>query len=360
MTIRRFHLLIALAVCCSVNAAAAALVPPAGYTAPVSQNSGAFDCPTLPEPFTGPLDFPSKYEGSGKARDQLNKDSDAEYKARSKPINDMEKGITKLVDKYLETGRPQVLRCAVDSYLAWARAGALEGAGPTHTGRSARKWALASLSGAYLKLKFSSTQPLAQYPAQAASIERWLGTLADKVVSEWDPNQPIEKINNHYYWAAWSVMATSVILDRRDLFDWSTHLYRIFSTQVDEDGYLPNELHRQTRALGYHIYAITPLAMIAAFGKANGLDLAGEGHGALRRVVDVTLQGVENPALFEQRTGKRQEVRGADTQDYELAWLEPYCWTVSCSSAAAQKLASLRPVQNTRLGGDMTRVFTGQ
>ena len=42
--------------------------------------------------------------------------------------------------------------------------------------------------------------------------------MADQVVSDWD-SLPLEKTNNHSYWAAWSVMATSIATNRRDLFD---------------------------------------------------------------------------------------------------------------------------------------------
>lgn len=339
--------------------AADALVAPPGYSAPVGHAGGSYSCPQAPAPYTGTLDFPSKYEGSGKARDQLNEASDAEYKQRSRPITDFEKGVNKIVGKYLETGRPEALRCALDWYGGWADAHGLQGPATTHTGKSARKWALASLSGAWLHLKFSSSQPLAADPARAQKIEAWLGQLGDQVVSEWDASQPPNKINNHFYWAAWAVMATGVATNRRELFDWSVGIYRTFASQVDADGYLPNELARQTRALGYHNFAITPVAMMAAFGKANGLDLPGAGDGALTRLANRTLQGVADPGVFESKSGYRQALDGFDEPDTKLAWLEPYCWAVACNAAAAAKLAALRPMSNTRLGGNMTQAFGG-
>ncbi|HKE47149.1 MAG TPA: alginate lyase family protein, partial [Rhodanobacteraceae bacterium] len=226
-----------------------------------------------------------------------------------------------------------------------------------HTGRSLRKWTLGTLSSAWLKLEFSSTQPLAAYPQQAQAVQAWLGKIGDRVVAEWPETDPVEKINNHYYWAAWSVMATSVVTNRRDLFDWSAKMYGIFADQVDAEGYLPNELARETRALGYNNYAITPVAMMAAFGKANGVDLAGEGHGALKRAADRTLSGIADPHVFEAKTGKEQDLEGLDQQDSKLAWLEPYCWTVGCDGATAQKAASIRPMKNRRLGGNLSTLF---
>lgn len=341
-----------------MSAHAQTLLPPPGYSHAVERKGGgSFDCAQPPAPFTGKLDFPSKYEGSGKARDQLNEDADARYKALTKPINDMEKGVVRSVDKYMSTGNPGALKCALDAYIAWADADALLGPAANHTGRSLRKWSLASMSGAYLRLQYSSSKPLAQFQQESHKIETWLGKIADRVVTEWPENDPIAKINNHYYWAAWGVMATSVVTNRRDLFDWSVKMYDIFANQVDADGYLPNEMARQSRALGYNNYAITPIAMMAAFGKANGVDLAAEGHGALKRAADRTLIGIADPRVFETRTGVTQVLEGFDEQNSKLAWLEPYCWTVGCSGAAEQKAESLRPMKNTRLGGNVTASF---
>jgi len=337
--------------------AAAALVPPPGYYGPVGHSDEAFRCPDMPTPFTGTLDFPSKYEGSGKARDQLNEASDAEYKAKSKPISDMEKGINKIVDKYMETGKPEALQCALAWYGAWSHAHALLGNSVSHTGKSVRKWSLASLSGAWLHLKFSSSKPLAAYPEQTQQIESWLNDIVNKVVTEWDENAPPEKLNNHFYWAAWSVMATSIVTDRRDLFDWATRIYNGFAEQVDAEGYLHNELVRNTRALSYHNFAITPLAMIAAFGKANGVNLPDAGGGALTRLANRTLQGIAKPQVFQDKTGYRQLLEGLDEPGGKLVWLEPYCWSLSCSAAIISQRNGLRPLKNARLGGNMTRVF---
>jgi poly(beta-D-mannuronate) lyase len=338
-------------------ALAGQLVPPPGYYAPVGHTAKAASCPPPPAPFSGILDFPSKYEGSGKSRDTLNEDSEARYKELTRPITDMEKGATGLVDQYMDSGSPQTLDCVLSWYGSWADANGLLGPAANHTGRSMRKWALASLSSAWLRLQFSSSQPLAAHAREAQKIEAWLGRIGSQVITEWGQNDPLAKINNHYYWAAWAVMATSVVTDRRDLFDWSTKMYAIFAKQVDEEGYLPNEMARQTRAAGYQVYALTPIAMIAAFGKANQVDLAGEGNNALQRAAERAIGAYDDPRPYQAKTGKKQVLEGADEQRSKLAWLEAYCWTVQCTGAPASKLAALRPLKNTRLGGDQTAVF---
>jgi poly(beta-D-mannuronate) lyase len=328
-------------------------VPPPGYLAPAGHGGGGVNCAAPPAPFTAVLDFPSKYEGSGKARDQVNEAAEAEYKEKIRPINEMEKGVNKLVDQYLKGGQEAALQCALMWMTRWAQADALDNDAANHTGKSMRKWALGSIASAYLRLKFCGSHPLAAFPKESQQIEAWLGRIADRVMPEWQQTDP--KLNNHYYWAAWAEMATAVALNRRDLFDWSVSMYRVFEKQLDADGYLPNELARDSRALGYHAYALTPLSMIAAFAKANGVDLPKEGNGALARLAERVLQGAQNPGTFAAKTGTEQNLEGVAEDKWP--WLEPYCWSVGCSGAAAAKLNAIRPANSYRLGGDLTAAF---
>lgn len=338
--------------------ATAQLLPPAGYRAPVvTTEAKSFRCPTPPTPYTAVLDFPSKYEGSGKARNQVNRDAEARYRRKTAPITEMEKGVNKLVNRYLAGGNPAVLACALDWYQRWSDAGALRNDATNHTGRSMRKWALGSLSGAWLRLRHAGNDPLAANVARAQRIERWLGAIGDQVVREWPVNDLRERFNNHYYWAAWALVATGVATDRRDLFDAALALYRVFATQVDADGYLPNELARETRALSYHNYSLGPLAMVAAFAQANGVELAGEDRGALQRLALRTFAGLEDPSIFERRTGFAQELSEFDDPQTKLAWLEPYCWTVGCGRELQRRRELLRPLGSYRLGGNLTAAF---
>lgn len=345
----------------SASQAGAELRPPPGYYAePAARpdaKAKAFVCPTMPAPFTGTLDFPSKYEGSGKARDTLNEGADRRYKTLTQPITAFEKGATKLVDRYMDSGNPAVLQCVLAWYGGWASAGGLLGPATNHTGKSMRKWALGSLSGAWLRLQYSRAQPLQSQASQAAAVQAWLGAIGKRVVGEWDLSAPVERINNHSYWAAWAVMATSVVTQDQTLYDWALRAYRVFATQVDADGFLPNEIARQTRAAGYQVYAVTPLAMIAAFAKANGTDLADQGGQALPRAVQRALSAYDDPSAFAARTGQRQTLEGADEQSAKLAWLEPYCWAVTCAPPLLAKRDGLRPMKNSRLGGDLTAIY---
>lgn len=334
--------------------AQAALVPPPGFMAPVRAGSNS-DCPPAPAPFTQALDFPSKYAGSGAARDQRNAVADKAYKQKAEQITDFEKGLSKQVERFLQGGHAAQLDCAVAWLGGWSEAEALLGKAENHTGAAVRKWALGSIAAAYLRLKFSSSQPLQTHGDATATIETWLGRIADQVVREWS-DVPERNFNNHEYWASWAVMATAVALDRRDLFDWSIDNYRRAAAQVDADGYLANELARETRALQYHNYSLPPLTMIAAFAKANDLDLTHENGDALKRLAARALAGIDDPQIFQAKTGKIQEKDGTDEAS-KFSWLEPYCWLYDCDHKLALRLERYRPINTYRLGGDITALF---
>jgi poly(beta-D-mannuronate) lyase len=340
------------------SAAHAALVPPQGYYEGIDQlkhSDGNFRCEPAPKPFTGALQFRSKYEGSDKARATLNVASEKAFRESTQDITTLEKGVSKMIGQYLRDGRPAQLDCALGWLQAWAQADALESTDFNHTGKSMRKWALGSMSGSWLRLKFSNAQPLAAHQAQAEQIEKWLAHLAEQTVRDWS-DLPLEQINNHSYWAAWSVMATAVATDRRDLFDWAVKEYRIGVNQVDEQGFLPNEVKRRQRALAYHNYALPPLAMIASFAQANGVDLRKENNFALQRLGEGVLAGARDPAQFNARAGVKQDLKELQV-DSKYAWLEPWCALYQCVGDTLARKHHMQPFNSFRMGGDMTRVY---
>ena len=340
------------------GAAHAALVPPQGYYEGIEKlktGDGHFRCEATPKPYTGALQFRSKYEGSDSARATLNEDSEQAFRDSTKDITTLERGVAKMVNQYMRDGRPAQLDCALTWLGTWARADALMSTHYNHTGKSMRKWALGSMSGSWLRLKFSNSQPLAAHQAEAELIEKWFARLAEQTVRDWS-DLPLEKINNHSYWAAWSVMATAVATDRRDLFDWAVKEYKIGANQVDDQGFLPNEIKRKQRALAYHNYALPPLAMIASFAKANGVDLRSENNFALQRLGEGVLAGARDPQHFAQRAGVKQDMKDLKVES-KYAWLEPWCALYQCVGDTQQRKHGMQPFNSFRLGGDLTRVY---
>ncbi|PYB81894.1 mannuronate-specific alginate lyase [Pseudomonas sp. LB-090624] len=340
------------------GAAQAALVPPQGYYEGIEKlktGDGNFRCEAAPKPYTGALQFRSKYEGSDKARATLNVASEKAFRKSTEDITTLEKGVSKMVGQYMRDGRPAQLDCTLTWLGSWARANALLSTDYNHTGKSMRKWALGSMSGSWLRLKFSNAQPLAAHQAEAELIEKWLARLAEQTVRDWS-DLPLEKINNHSYWAAWSVMATAVATDRRDLFDWAVKEFKVGANQVDEQGFLPNEVKRKQRALAYHNYALPPLAMIASFAQANQVDLRSENNFALQRLGEGVLYGARDPRHFAERAGEKQDMKDLKV-DSKYAWLEPWCALYQCVGDTLERKHDMQPFNSFRLGGDVTRVY---
>jgi poly(beta-D-mannuronate) lyase len=335
---------------------AADLVPPRGYYAPVDVDAKAKgNCKAPPAPYTAKLEFRSKYEGSDKARATLNPKAEKAFREKTASITEMERGTSKMVMEYMREGQRTQLECTLQWLGSWAQANALLSTEYNHTGMSMRKWALGSMASAYLRLKFSESQPLAPYRAQTQVIESWFSRLADQVVHDWS-DLPLKKINNHSYWAAWSVMATAVATNRQDLFDWSVAQFRVAAGQVDRDGFLPNELKRNQRALAYHNYSLPPLAMIASFAQANGVDLREENDAALRRLGEKVIAGVDDQGAFDKKTGKDQDMSELK-KHAKFSWLEPWCSLYSCSASTVEWKNEMGPYKTFRLGGDVTQVF---
>lgn len=346
-----FLMILAAAGSFSAMAAGAQYLPPAGFTLPVRPAATtAVTCPPVPPPFTGALRLRSKYEGSDAARATLNAGAEQAYHDATRTVDAMERQVSRLVQRGDN-------RCAIRALDSWARTGALTSTDTTHTGRAVRKWALASFSSAWIQLKFAPQYPLKDDPAAASQVENWLSQLGTLVARDWK-GLPLNKINNHSYWAGWALMSTALATGRDDLFADAVALLRTALRQVDDRGFLPNELKRRQRALAYHNYALQPLVMLALFARASQVPLSDAETAALKRLGERVIAGLDDPTPFRDATGVKQD-RHFLNQPTNLAWLEAWCSLYTCSAAVNNRLAPLRPLNNVRLGGNLTRL-TGQ
>ncbi|MEQ1615365.1 MAG: alginate lyase family protein, partial [Hyphomicrobiaceae bacterium] len=119
---------------------------------------------------------------------------------------------------------------------------------------------------------------------------------------------------------------------------------------IAADGTLPMEIARGGRAIHYHAFAVMPLVVLAELGRARGEDWYALGDGALHRLVDVTLRGLADPALFDRLAQVAQQrpvthVGGA-------GWLQLY-------GARFPERLQNRPLPDTKpghrwIGGDVT------
>lgn len=306
-------------------------------------------CPAAPAPYTAQLEFPSKYEGSGKSRDTLNPEAEARYKLATRSLQAFESGLSELSDRYVD-GQPKAAACALSWLDSWARATALTGTA-NMTGKAVRKWTLSAAAFNFLKIRDAAGLP----PEQLQRVRAWLRQVAGIVVQE-HLNLPSQKINNHFYWAAAAVGATGIATDDRALLDWAFDSYRRSVRDIDAEGVLPREMARRTRALSYHLFALQPLVMLAEMGRVNGVDLYAEGNCALCRLINRVTDGIQDPAFFEDRTGVRQVMEdGPDGR--AMIWVAILARACPGDSRLKALKARFAPFSGRRLGGNLTDVY---
>ncbi|MET0180443.1 MAG: alginate lyase family protein [Novosphingobium sp.] len=239
-------------------------------------------------------------------------------------------------------------RCALMWLNSWAEQDALLGK-VNEAGVPLRKWELASLAAAYLKIRSAPNDP-----EQSARVRRWLARVASAVRADYSRNPEADsRSNNHLNWAAWAVMAAAIAADDRDLFEWSVDRFRFAIAKIEPDGTLPLELKRRQLAFAYHNFALGPLVMLREGASANGLFLTPGEDARLQALIDLLIAGIDDPDALRAKAGP---------QDFDhlspasLAWLEPY-YARSRDPRAARLLARYRPLSYTRLGGNLTELF---
>jgi poly(beta-D-mannuronate) lyase len=278
----------------------------------------------------------------------------AAYRDAVKPIELFETGIARASDRFVRTGDQDGARCALAWMVRWADAGAMLDAG-TSQGGYVRKWGLAAVAAATLKIRAADVNPVA-----LSRVREWIRRWAGLVRDEYEARPTLSSHrNNHLYWAAWSVGLAAAGLDDRALLDWSIVKLRVGIDQIDERGFLPLEVARKGRTLHYHVFAVAPLVLGAELAAANGIDLYAYRDGALHRLVETIVAGLGNPAPFAETAGVTQETKGLISGG-DLGWLEAYVARfpdLPASTAAAQYLTRVRPAFHRWYGGDATLLY---
>ena len=324
------------------------------YQTPEDKDGGDYDCERV-EPHVGSLSLTSKYKGSDSARNNLNKQAYEEYKKATSNVRDFEKAVIAAADDYQVDGDgPEALDCVLDNLDAWASSDALLTDDINHVGQAVRKWALAAAANAYLRM-WTSAPEAAMDLERARRIEDWFLRLSDGV-RDYYTDREAKKVNNHDYWAAWAVMSASVATQDCDDWNWSLAKFDEAMGQINEDGYLPKELSRETRALEYMNYAMQPLTMIALFAEVNGNSVYERYQDQFTKMAGNVVAGLDDPERIEDITGDEQIVDGL-YKAWSLAWMEPWQAAWGPVEGMPAFLDELRPMKSTRLGGDISYLY---
>lgn len=273
------------------------------------------------------------------------------YAADTRAITAFTRRVSAMADGFSEgtESGSRDAHCALSWMNSWAEQDAMLGR-VNATGESVRKWELATLATAYLKIR---SAPLDR--DKAARVRRWLGRVAEAVRSDYSHNlKEDSRSNNHLNWAAWAVMTAAIAADDRYLFDWSIERFRYALHQIGPDGTLPLELKRRQLAASYHNYALAPLIMLREGAIANGASVSADEDARMMRLVDLVLDTLADPKFLENKAGYKQDITKITAT--HLAWLEPY-FARSRDARAIPLLERYRPLSFSRLGGNLTVQF---
>jgi poly(beta-D-mannuronate) lyase len=245
----------------------------------------------------------------------------AAYNASSNPVKAAGMAIVKAADDYRTTGSKAAAQCAMGRIVGMAQEKSLSGKMSSSQAYYVQGWVVGAIAIAYLKVRETGDAT----PEQMALVGKWLHSVGSQTREYYDAHQKTDggKGNNHFYWAGVELAAIGVAANNQSDFDWGMATYDNGVEQIRPDGTLPLEMARGSKALHYHLYALAPLVLLAEFGEANGLAMYTRAHGAIHRLVNVSVGGLQDPAAFAKATGVKQEVPKRPSGD-QIGWAPPY------------------------------------
>ena len=226
-------------------------------------------------------------------------------KEQLEPIRDFSESVSRMADWYIADGDAKAAQCGLAWLRAWADGGAILGklktvgddGGDAAANNELRF--LANVAFAYLKLQAAAA------PKDQDAINSWLGKLAARV-QQYERGVEVKKRNNNYYKSGAALMATGIAIKNSEYVAEGRKIYDFAVSQIEDDGTLPREMHRQIKALIYHNAAACPLVMMAELARSQGQDLYAAQNHRLDRLVNRVVEGLKDPAFFQVASGHKQ------------------------------------------------------
>jgi poly(beta-D-mannuronate) lyase len=244
----------------------------------------------------------------------------AAYTASAGPVKNSGTVIVAAADAFRQTGSKAAGQCVVRLSESLAKQQSFSGRMSSNQAFYVQGWIGGAIAIAYLKVRGYDLGTA----ADEAAIGAWLKVIAKSTRDYYDARATTgDGQNNHLYWAGVEIAAIGIVANDRHDFDWGIKTYDNGVNRIQPDGTLPLEMERGARALHYHLYALAPLVELAEFGEANGLDLYAHNHGAIQRLVKLSVAGLVDPTPFQKATGMKQDISAHPSGD-QIGWAPPY------------------------------------
>ncbi|MGE0627384.1 MAG: alginate lyase family protein [Hyphomicrobiaceae bacterium] len=266
----------------------------------IVSHAAAASCPAPPAPVRD-IAIPRYY--SDKAGTRIDPVLKARHQDAAAPLKAFLQTVARDADRSLKLRRPQdreeAAQCAIAWLETWARGEALLGRMANPQSEYERKWDLAGIALAYLKLKSFATD------TQRRVIEAWLDQVATEARRFFEDKN--RKRNNQWYWLGVALGATALATGNEAHWREARSIMADAAGDIRPDGALPMELARGRQALHYHVFSAMALVMLAELGAVRGEDWYGLGNGALHRLIGLTVKGYAEDGVFERLTGEAQD-----------------------------------------------------
>jgi poly(beta-D-mannuronate) lyase len=310
----------------------------------LGQPLGRFSCPppTAPVRDLTPESFYGDRDGS-----IVNPAALARYREAVRPLTVFEAQVTAIGDAFVRS-RPAeraAAACTLEWLDAWAAQDALLGR-VSRQGLQDRASALVAIAASYLKVMDVQRSPRA---------EAWVRRLSAAVLASHASPSGGGAKDHQAYWAGAAVGLAGAVLNEKPLYAWGVGQLRQGILQIAQDGTLPLELARKSKARHYHDLALIALVQLAELAAQNGTDLYRDPDGGLRRLGNRVIESLDDPGVFERLTGARQEWMG-ELSGGDLVWMEPYFARVG-DRRLVPWLTRFRPLRLPAFGGDATLLY---
>ncbi|MBX9468698.1 alginate lyase [Rhizobium sp. WL3] len=306
------------------------------------------------------LGFGSRYEADSKTRSAIDEDSDAAVTKALKPIDQFIQNLAKVVSKAQKekdvATRRAYQRCVVDSIYSWAKADALNEMRTFNA-----KLSVPSRVGGLAIVYAEARDQVPGLHDRERIIEKWLQKRAQETVQffETEATKGAAR-NNLRAWASMAVGEVGVLNRDRGLVEWSILSNYTMIANAAPDGSLPLEMNRQRHALHYQLHAMTPLVTSIARLCEAGYGKGGADLDKLMTMARFSVAAVKDPGIVQKINGKSQTVKpGLKNNLSSIAWLEPYV-SLTNDLEMTKEFSSLRPLSNSKLGGNQTALYEGR
>lgn len=339
--------------------AASLLALTAAMAAPSQGRAAEATCFKTPTPVIS-LGFGSRYEANSATRSDIDEESDAAVTKALKPIDQFIQNLAKVVAKAQTekdiTTRRAYQRCVVDSIYAWAKADALKDMRTPNA-----KLSVPARIGGLAILFAESRDQVPGLHDRERIVENWLKKRADEIVYFFENEATKGSArNNLRAWASMAVGEVGVLNRDRGLVEWSILSNNNMISNASADGSLPLEMNRQRYALHYQLHAMAPLVTSVARLCEAGYGKGGADLNKLMTMARFSVAAVKDPKIVQKINGKSQTVKaGLKNNIPAIAWLEPYV-SLTNDLDLQKEFASLRPLSNSKLGGNLTTLYQGQ